>query len=410
MAQQNTAYDEKVRQELECSICIDQYQKPKLLGCMHTFCEPCITRLIKNGTISCPQCRQVSKVPNGVSGLSTNYIAQNIIEKLKTSARGNQPCCHDCANGIPATNHCKNCVLNLCKDCTNYHQRCVRFVGHCIVAVSSVSQESVNQVRYCAKHKELLKYFCENCKVVVCNDCMISNQHKQHSMSLITEAKEKAKKELKQKLLKGLECKQNLLNTHKEGENFKKRVEAAEDKSVLLVKKVFVEIRKEVAKREKQLVDQIKKESNFQSFDKFSTALKKISDSLEYVKEVMKNDNYDNMEIIMDLSNHLDLLDKEFDFNKKYHSYENPNQHHHQNQMHGGLYYSQHQHQQHQPLLIKPQQNKVFICEQKGNIHHQSYHQATSTNNLSFQMTLVERDLAPNRNHKITQNLNEFQI
>jgi len=242
--------DEKVRQELDCSVCLDQYQKPKLLGCMHTFCEPCIEKLIQNGAISCPQCRHVSKVPNGVSGLSTNYIAQNIIEKLKTSARGNQPCCHDCANGIPATNHCKNCVLNLCKDCTNYHQRCVRFVGHCIVAVSTVSQESVNQVRYCAKHKELLKYFCENCKVVVCNDCMISNQHKEHSISLLAEATTKAKNVLTKKLKKAdLFC-NDLLNNMYDGRDFQEKIIEADKKSVALIKQAFNEIRKNIARRE----------------------------------------------------------------------------------------------------------------------------------------------------------------
>ena len=54
--------------ELECAICLCIYKKPKLLQCMHTFCEECIVKLMTDGnpdgtTIICPNCRYQTKVP-----------------------------------------------------------------------------------------------------------------------------------------------------------------------------------------------------------------------------------------------------------------------------------------------------------------------------------------------------------
>lgn len=47
----------KLRQELECSICLSQYEDPRFLPCLHTFCAKCLTSLLgaqqqKGGNLS----------------------------------------------------------------------------------------------------------------------------------------------------------------------------------------------------------------------------------------------------------------------------------------------------------------------------------------------------------------------
>ena len=32
--------------ELECGVCLDVLRQPKILDCAHTFCLPCIARLV----------------------------------------------------------------------------------------------------------------------------------------------------------------------------------------------------------------------------------------------------------------------------------------------------------------------------------------------------------------------------
>ena len=58
----NMASSIEVGKELECSVCLENFQTPKLLSCMHTFCEGCIEKLIENQAITCPECRDITQV------------------------------------------------------------------------------------------------------------------------------------------------------------------------------------------------------------------------------------------------------------------------------------------------------------------------------------------------------------
>ncbi|XP_050388928.1 tripartite motif-containing protein 2-like [Patella vulgata] len=63
-----------------CSICLEDFTKPKILPCFHTFCEHCIDNYIKAHShlnkFNCPNCRIAIQVPcSGASGFTTNiYI------------------------------------------------------------------------------------------------------------------------------------------------------------------------------------------------------------------------------------------------------------------------------------------------------------------------------------------------
>lgn len=53
--------------ELSCAVCTDLFKNPKLLHCMHSFCEDCIDKMVKQEeghkpTVVCPICRFVSEV------------------------------------------------------------------------------------------------------------------------------------------------------------------------------------------------------------------------------------------------------------------------------------------------------------------------------------------------------------
>ena len=66
-----------IAQRLECSLCCDLMEEPKLLSCAHTFCKYCLVQLYqcqrKRDNISCPVCRKTTRLQNGdVSRLQTN--------------------------------------------------------------------------------------------------------------------------------------------------------------------------------------------------------------------------------------------------------------------------------------------------------------------------------------------------
>eukprot|EP00061_Rhincodon_typus_P005575 g25257.t1 len=77
------------KQFLVCSICLDRYNNPKVLPCLHTFCERCLQNYIppQSLTLSCPVCRQTSILPEkGVSALQNNFFITNLMEVLQGNA------------------------------------------------------------------------------------------------------------------------------------------------------------------------------------------------------------------------------------------------------------------------------------------------------------------------------------
>jgi len=71
------------RHLLNCGICHGRYSNPKLLPCLHTFCEHCLSEYIPGESLSvtCPVCRQQSILPEeGVSALQTNIFINSIME------------------------------------------------------------------------------------------------------------------------------------------------------------------------------------------------------------------------------------------------------------------------------------------------------------------------------------------
>ena len=66
--------DKTGTEQLKCPICLDVYNNPRVLNCLHSFCEPCIQSLVTKGQdktavptgIMCPLCRTetLSPCPN----------------------------------------------------------------------------------------------------------------------------------------------------------------------------------------------------------------------------------------------------------------------------------------------------------------------------------------------------------
>ncbi|PIK47686.1 hypothetical protein BSL78_15460 [Apostichopus japonicus] len=71
---------------LSCCICMNQFKTPKMLPCIHSFCEECIEKYAAKqdgNEVPCPTCRKVCTLPEaGVKGLQTNFHLINLAEKV----------------------------------------------------------------------------------------------------------------------------------------------------------------------------------------------------------------------------------------------------------------------------------------------------------------------------------------
>lgn len=77
---------QKLEDQLNCSVCLDIYKKPKLLQCFHVYCQKCLVQLVDQDQLghpflSCPTCRQVTAVPtSGVGGLPAAFHIDQLLE------------------------------------------------------------------------------------------------------------------------------------------------------------------------------------------------------------------------------------------------------------------------------------------------------------------------------------------
>eukprot|EP00058_Branchiostoma_floridae_P012237 XP_002597725.1 hypothetical protein BRAFLDRAFT_217377 [Branchiostoma floridae] len=67
----SNALSEITQEFFVCQICSEDFKQPKMLPCLHTFCQPCLERLLARvGNLSCPTCRQgVNFLLKGLYGI-----------------------------------------------------------------------------------------------------------------------------------------------------------------------------------------------------------------------------------------------------------------------------------------------------------------------------------------------------
>ncbi|MGH0145552.1 UNVERIFIED_CONTAM: hypothetical protein FKN15_022859 [Acipenser sinensis] len=125
------------KQFLICSICLDRYKNPKVLPCLHTFCERCLQNYIPvhSLTLSCPVCRQTSILPEkGVYALQNNFFITNLMDVLQRSpdsssedstvletvpavATGKPLSCPNHGGNVMEF-YCPSCETAMCQECT----------------------------------------------------------------------------------------------------------------------------------------------------------------------------------------------------------------------------------------------------------------------------------------------------
>ncbi|KAM9437405.1 tripartite motif-containing protein 3b isoform 4-T13 [Salvelinus alpinus] len=113
------------KQFLVCSICLDHYHNPKVLPCLHTFCENCLQNYIppESLTLSCPVCRQTSILPEkGVSALQDNFFITNLMEVMEF--------------------YCESCETAMCLECTKGEHR-----EHVTVPLRDVLEQHKTQLK-----------------------------------------------------------------------------------------------------------------------------------------------------------------------------------------------------------------------------------------------------------------------
>ena len=193
--------DAIIAQRLECSLCFDLMNEPKLLSCAHTFCKDCLVQLYQSqrrgDQISCPVCRQPTRLQNGdVSRLQTNVPIKAMIGDVK-SAKRNCTVCDPEAKSI-ATAYCQMCVEYICDSCLEAHGKFLKNKDHEIISMDDINKGKVKVKRFCHDHPQEEKlWVCTTCNCLICFRCrMLDHNDANHKLEMVTDFQKRMKDQI----------------------------------------------------------------------------------------------------------------------------------------------------------------------------------------------------------------------
>ncbi|NXE92333.1 PML protein, partial [Menura novaehollandiae] len=114
-------------QFLLCEGCRQESPHLKLLGCLHTLCQGCLSR---EGAGQCPVCHTAIPQASGTPGMA-NVLFTNLRARLKVYERvvgGGDLSCDNCRKN--GEFWCSECSEFLCTSCFQAHQRYLRGDSH----------------------------------------------------------------------------------------------------------------------------------------------------------------------------------------------------------------------------------------------------------------------------------------
>ncbi|XP_053218107.1 E3 ubiquitin-protein ligase TRIM56-like [Podarcis raffonei] len=201
---------------LTCTICLERLRRPKILPCLHSYCQECLRKLAGGRKeLQCPECRERVALPEGgVGALRTNFFINGLLDLVRPTGEA-EPTCSLCPligqeTSWPAVSRCLDCADDMCQDCASGH-RCSRLTHlHRVVAMKDyLSGEHDEEIRkrqalQCKEHTgEELRFFCTPCAVVLCRECRLG-AHLQHPCLPLAEAAQ-ARRPVIVELLAGVE-------------------------------------------------------------------------------------------------------------------------------------------------------------------------------------------------------------
>ena len=322
---QGKSFFHDVKKELECSVCRESFSEvnePKILKCLHTFCKNCLEawlRRQREGQLSCPTCRQITECPNSnINSLPSNLFYKQMVEIVEAyggKAREDDSLdCGNCEEKRPLKFYCFACNTFLCEECAGAHNKWKSFKGHHVKEIgkfeSSDVQDYARKSNVCKKHKDELRFYCENCNICICRDCAIlEHRDDNHYIVSLEQGFENKKSDITSKM-KDVEAIASRLRDQKQTlEKKKVRMLGSIDQATSEIHRVAEQwisfIRQNEAAMTKTLLEQ---KNSFQ--DTFSSQMSRLDEklfeidsSLVFSSEVLARENLPeilNVEEILD--------------------------------------------------------------------------------------------------------------
>lgn len=204
-----------LREKITCRACKKQYDNPKTLPCLHSFCLSCLASLqlsdLAMKKLVCPECQKTIVVESdSLSSFPDAFLIQRQISEFEFLRKVHgvvDTKCEKCTGKpVKATSFCDGCGKFVCDLCVTIHRSWSEFSSHKILTLSDLKEcyhkyipNSVTPTS-CIQHEKECTVYCETCAREICHECIIKS-HRDHQYNLTAESAKVHKMSTREKLL-----------------------------------------------------------------------------------------------------------------------------------------------------------------------------------------------------------------
>ncbi|XP_063817038.1 nuclear factor 7, ovary-like isoform X2 [Pseudophryne corroboree] len=248
-----------LREELDCSICLNIYTDPVTLRCGHNFCRECIDQVLDTqggaGRYTCPECRE--KFQDRPILRKNTTLCNIALRFLSTHSEQEEAaifCTHCIHSRVPAVKTCLLCEASLCGSHLKVHSKSEE---HVLIEPTTALGN-----RKCAVHKKMLEYYCTNDASYICVSCRLDGEHKGHKITAVKDASDKKKEKLRNVLGKLTSKSKETEKVVRSLQEHKKKVQEKAAGEIEKVTALFTDIRRKLEDLEKRALGEISKQEN----------------------------------------------------------------------------------------------------------------------------------------------------
>ncbi|OWF35593.1 brain tumor protein-like [Mizuhopecten yessoensis] len=303
-------------EEHACPICEEKLNQPKVLDCLHVFCQACLEKALEepsdggdasSGYIKCQTCKQETKVPTkGLQDLPADCVTVDLLEM--SSIDDMQIVCTSCKAKEKAVARCSDCANFLCTNCVTAHQFMRCFDNHKVVSFEEIQKGDglpIHKPIYCPTHSsETMRHFCSTCEVPICNECLLAD-HKapEHFSERITDIEGKFTDEI-QNLITESKSKIKFCDEASSTlENALSELQMQRDNAKGLIHETFQSYKAMLEKRRDELFQEMEELHSKQElgimdmFHNLEKTVDKIEDGSKFAEKIVKHGN--GLQLIM---------------------------------------------------------------------------------------------------------------